>query len=257
MAVGTVTPCLAQDEEQGKFFTVHADSLPEVITRVEPQYPDSARAWGVTGTVVIEVRVGKDGRVRATSVVKSIPMLDRAATAAIRQWVFRPATDNGRPVALWIPVSIAFPSSAREPGGPGGSALGLVFETGDGVRVDTFRGLFTKDLVGHTDTTIALSLTPAELDSILRRVKEVRLLELPELLAPEGCGEWPRTSLRLLVRAEGKERQFDWWNWWECSASIRESETYKGLNQVIRLITGIVEAKAEYKTLPRPRGAYL
>jgi hypothetical protein len=39
-------------------------------------------------------------------------MLDRAATAAIRKWVFRPATSNGIPVAYWVPVSIAFPPAA-------------------------------------------------------------------------------------------------------------------------------------------------
>ena len=113
MSTGLVTPCLAQDEEQGKFdMMVRADSLPEVLARVEPHYPDSARARGVTGTVVIEVHVGKDGHVQGTTVVKSIPMLDGAATAAVRQWLFRPAVGNGNPVAWWLPVSIAFPPAA-------------------------------------------------------------------------------------------------------------------------------------------------
>jgi TonB family protein len=206
---------------------------------------------------MIEVRVGKDGHVHGTKVVKSISLLDGAAMDAVRQWTFRPATDHGNPVALWIPVSIAFPPPAFVPGGPGGrGGFGFVFETGNGERVDTFRELVTKDLVGNPDTTIALALTPAELDSIYRKVLEVHLLELPDLCAPTGCGAIPNTSLRLLVRAGGKERQFDWWSWWACSDSVRDSETYKGLYKVIRLIRRIVEARPEYKALPPPRGYY-
>ena len=45
--------------------------------------------------------------------------------------------------------------------------FGFVLETGWGEKVDTFRGLVTKDLVADPDTTIALALSGAELDSVL------------------------------------------------------------------------------------------
>jgi TonB family protein len=58
------------------------EELPEAITKVAPTYPDIAREAGVDGTVMVQALVGKDGRVKDTRVVKSIPMLDAAAAAA-------------------------------------------------------------------------------------------------------------------------------------------------------------------------------
>ncbi len=99
------------EQFRGKFsVTTHVDSLPVPLHRVEPVYPDSARVHGVTGTVVIEVLIGADGRVHGARVVRSIPTLDSVAVVAVRQWTFRPAIDDrGKAVPLWIPVSIEFP----------------------------------------------------------------------------------------------------------------------------------------------------
>jgi protein TonB len=87
---------------------VYYDELPEVITRVNPQYPDLAREASVDGTVLIQALVGKDGKVRDTKVVKSIPMLDAAAINAVKQWVFKPALSNNKPVAVWVAVPVRF-----------------------------------------------------------------------------------------------------------------------------------------------------
>lgn len=35
-------------------------------------------------------------------------MLDEAAIAAVRQWVFRPARSNGKPIATWVAVPVRF-----------------------------------------------------------------------------------------------------------------------------------------------------
>jgi len=87
---------------------VYVEELPEAITQVRPQYPDIAREASVDGTVMIQALVGKDGRVKDTRVVKSIPMLDAAAVAAVRQWVFKPALSSNKPVAVWVAVPIRF-----------------------------------------------------------------------------------------------------------------------------------------------------
>jgi TonB family protein len=87
---------------------VYVEELPEVITRVPPGYPDEARGSRIEGTVVMQVLVGVDGRVKDVRHVNALPILDQAAEACVRQWTFKPALANGRPVAIWVAVPIKF-----------------------------------------------------------------------------------------------------------------------------------------------------
>ena len=87
---------------------VYVEELPEAVTRTLPIYPDLAREAGVDGTVMVQALVGKDGKVRDVRVVKSIPMLDESAKAAVRQWVFKPALSNNKPVAVWVACPVKF-----------------------------------------------------------------------------------------------------------------------------------------------------
>ena len=87
---------------------VYVEELPEAVTRIPPTYPDLAREAGVDGTVMVQALVGKDGKVKDVRVVKSIPMLDESAKAAVRQWVFKPALSNNKPVAVWVGVPVKF-----------------------------------------------------------------------------------------------------------------------------------------------------
>jgi periplasmic protein TonB len=87
---------------------VFVEELPEAVTKVQPVYPDMAREAGVDGTVMVQALVGKDGKVKDTKVVKSIPMLDASAITAVKQWVFKPALSNNKPVAVWVAVPVKF-----------------------------------------------------------------------------------------------------------------------------------------------------
>ena len=88
---------------------VYVEELPEPITKVPPEYPSLAREAGVQGTVIVQALVGRDGRVKDTRIVKTIPILDAAATASVMQWVFKPALAKNRPVAVWVAVPVVFP----------------------------------------------------------------------------------------------------------------------------------------------------
>ena len=87
---------------------VYVEELPEAITRVPPDYPEIARASGTEGTVMLQALVGKDGKVKDVRVVKSVPVLDDAAVKAVKQWVFKPALSNNKPVAVWVAVPVRF-----------------------------------------------------------------------------------------------------------------------------------------------------
>ena len=87
---------------------VYVEELPEAITRVPPAYPEAARKAGIQGVVMVQVLVGRDGSVVDTRIVKSIPPLDDAAAAAVRQWRFKPALTKGQPIPVWVGVPVRF-----------------------------------------------------------------------------------------------------------------------------------------------------
>ena len=87
---------------------VYVEELPEAIQRVPPDYPTWARERNISGTVMVQALVGKDGAVKQTIVVKSIPQLDDYAMAAVKQWRFKPAMAKGVPVAVWVAVPVKF-----------------------------------------------------------------------------------------------------------------------------------------------------
>ncbi len=82
---------------------------PRILKRVMPQYPLRARVRGVAGRVVVEVVLGRDGGIRKLTVVHSVPLLDRAAIRAVRQWRFSPARDASEtPVSVIVDIPVVF-----------------------------------------------------------------------------------------------------------------------------------------------------
>lgn len=69
---------------------------PQILSRVEPKYPVSAREQGITGTVRVKVQVTADGRAGSVSIRQSSgsSLLDQAAVDAVRKWRFVPAKDR-------------------------------------------------------------------------------------------------------------------------------------------------------------------
>jgi len=82
---------------------------PVAISRVPPVYPELARKARISGVVIIEAIIDKQGQVRNARVLKGLPMgLDRAALDALMQWRFRPGTLNGRPIDVIFTLTINF-----------------------------------------------------------------------------------------------------------------------------------------------------
>jgi len=89
---------------------------PIVTYRVEPKYTDEARANHVSGIVIVECVIGKDGRVRDVVVLKGLPFgLGQSAIDAVRQWQFQPATLAGEPVDVLFNLTINFKLDAPQP----------------------------------------------------------------------------------------------------------------------------------------------
>jgi len=83
--------------------------MPERIEGSYPAYPPAARTARLEGQVDIEVIIGISGNVeKARVVVKSVPSLDDAAIAAVKQWKYRPTVIRGVPVPVKGRVRISF-----------------------------------------------------------------------------------------------------------------------------------------------------
>jgi len=73
---------------------------PIMLHNVKPRFT------GETGTVVVEAVIDEDGCVRQTRVVRSVlKSMDDAAVRSLEQWVFLPATLNGRPVRVFYTLT--------------------------------------------------------------------------------------------------------------------------------------------------------
>jgi protein TonB len=88
---------------------VGGDIRPPVKVRdAAPVYPEIARAARVQGIVIIEATIDTSGRVTATRLLRSVALLDEAALAAVRQWVFTPTRLNGEPTPVVMTVTVQF-----------------------------------------------------------------------------------------------------------------------------------------------------
>lgn len=83
-------------------------TTPAKIKDVRPVYPPLAQASKVSGVVILEVLIGRDGTVEEAQVLRSIPLLDQAAVDAVMQWRFRPTLLNGVPVPVIMTVTVNF-----------------------------------------------------------------------------------------------------------------------------------------------------
>lgn len=81
---------------------------PRKTRHVNPIYPAIAVSAAIEGTVIIEATIGTDGTVKNARVLRTMPMLDESALAAVRQWVYTPTKLNGQPVEVVMTVSVSF-----------------------------------------------------------------------------------------------------------------------------------------------------
>ena len=81
---------------------------PKKIKDVAPIYPAIAKSNRIGGTVEVELTVGPDGKVVATRVLKSVPVLNQAALDAVEQWEYAPTRVKGVAVPVILNVAINF-----------------------------------------------------------------------------------------------------------------------------------------------------
>jgi protein TonB len=82
---------------------------PVKISAPSPQYTEIARKARLQGVVIVQAIIDKQGNVTNVKILKGLGMgLDQAAVDAIKKWEFKPATLNGKPVAVYYNLTVNF-----------------------------------------------------------------------------------------------------------------------------------------------------
>jgi protein TonB len=81
---------------------------PRKVAGADPVYPPLAKNAGIQGIVILECTIGPDGRVSGIRVLRSHPLLERAAIAAVEGWSYTPTLLNGVPVSVLMTVTVDF-----------------------------------------------------------------------------------------------------------------------------------------------------
>ena len=82
---------------------------PRLLREVKAEYTEEARRRAVTGDVLLEIVVLRDGSVGDVRVLRGLGLgLDQRAVSAVRQWRFAPSTLRGTPVDVIVEVAVEF-----------------------------------------------------------------------------------------------------------------------------------------------------
>ncbi len=78
-----------------------------IVTKVAPVYPETARAAGVEGLVVLDAVIAADGSVKRLRPVSGPDLLVQSATEAVQSWKFEPYLDQASGKAVEVETTIA------------------------------------------------------------------------------------------------------------------------------------------------------
>ena len=82
---------------------------PKVRFKIEAEYTKAALKAKIQGLVTLVLTVGVDGIPRDIRVVRSLDAgLDANAVLAVKQWIFWPATVDGKPVEHQSGIDVSF-----------------------------------------------------------------------------------------------------------------------------------------------------
>lgn len=81
----------------------------KIVHMVTPKYPVQAKTDRLSGVVLLNTIVGKDGSVEHIDVKQSLrDDCDQAAIDAVRQWQYEPVLLNGQPIDVETTITVTF-----------------------------------------------------------------------------------------------------------------------------------------------------
>ncbi len=79
-----------------------------LLTHVNPTYPQAARDAKIQGAVVLHAVIGKDGTIENLTVISGPADLRASALEAVRQWTYKPYILNGEPTAVETTITVNY-----------------------------------------------------------------------------------------------------------------------------------------------------
>jgi protein TonB len=105
LIAGCLAPVKAQDEVMK---VSRAEALSAATTKPSPAYPVIAKQLKVEGEVTVQVTIGEEGKVEASTPVSGNPILTKAAVDTLKDWRFTPFKNAGKPVKAQTVLSFVF-----------------------------------------------------------------------------------------------------------------------------------------------------
>jgi TonB family protein len=90
-----------------------SETIKAVSHAVDPEYPALAKQMNVQGSVLLQVRIGREGNIENVQVVSGPDILSAAAVQAVKQWHFKPFVQEGRAVETEAHITVNFNISAQ------------------------------------------------------------------------------------------------------------------------------------------------
>jgi protein TonB len=104
-----IAPPPAGERAPQKQFRVESNlQAAKLLKSVPPAYPPFAKLTGIHGTVRFTALIGKDGRIQNLKLITGPPPLADSASAAVKQWIYRPTLLNGEPVEVLTQIDVNF-----------------------------------------------------------------------------------------------------------------------------------------------------
>ncbi len=79
-----------------------------LLRQVPPHYPSGARGSGITGKVILQITIGKDGRVTNAQAISGPTALRQAAIDAVLKGEYCPFFISGKPTEVVTTLPITF-----------------------------------------------------------------------------------------------------------------------------------------------------
>ena len=98
LVVGVMYPQNQTNPAPDSQKAVSPESQLKVIHKEPPIYPPKAKAKGISGTVVVEAVIGKQGDVLSARVIEGDQIFWDAALTAVKRWKFQPLSSQEQQV---------------------------------------------------------------------------------------------------------------------------------------------------------------
>jgi len=124
-------------------------------------------------------------------------------------------------------------------------------------ELDTFKGIFTKDMVNKDPVTTKLDLTQEEMDTIHRMMVEIDFFSYPKAFHPKLEGDIHSTQTPFTVYyIEYHDESGTKVVYWTTQYTSPEDTQYQNLKELAYLIIEMIQTKPEYQELPEPTAGY-